>query len=90
MAKKEYRFSKHFLLEKGISVDLAIDCIHTGKKISQNEANKFKSVKEYSRGKLAIVFRESEEYFFIITGYWYERQKRFNWRDLWNVPEGAV
>lgn len=55
---------------------MAISCIHTGKKELEQELNKFKSTKEYRRGKLIVVYREYEEYFFVITAFWNERDRK--------------
>ncbi|MBI5035948.1 hypothetical protein HZC09_01265 [Candidatus Micrarchaeota archaeon] len=67
---KEFLFSKHYEEDKDIDVDLAIDCVHTGKKSLDEEPNKFKSKKKYRKGELIIVYREYEDYFFVITAFW--------------------
>jgi len=67
---KEFLFSKHYREEKDIDVELAIDCIHTGKRALDEEPNKFKARKKYRRGELVVVYREYDEYYFVITAFW--------------------
>ncbi len=67
---KEFLFSKHYREEKDIEVELAIDCINTGKKVLGEEPNKFKARKKYRRGELIAVYREYEDYYFVITAFW--------------------
>jgi|GEM_PF-1330616 len=70
---KEFLFSKHYREDKDIDIELAVDCVHTGKKVLDEEPNKFKSTKKYRRGELRVVYREYAEYYFIITAYWNNR-----------------
>ncbi|MBI3588193.1 DUF4258 domain-containing protein [Candidatus Micrarchaeota archaeon] len=73
---KEFLFSKHYREDKDIEVELAIECIHTGRRENEGEPNKFKSAKKYKRGELTAVYREYEDYFFVITAYWNTRGGR--------------
>ena len=67
---KDFLFSKHYEEDKDIDVGLAVDCIHTGKKKVLNESKKFKSIKKYRKGELNVVYREYDDYIFIITAFW--------------------
>lgn len=67
---KEFIFSRHYHEDKDIDVELAVDCIHTGKKELDEEPNKFKSRKTYRRGELIVIYREFEDRYFVITAYW--------------------
>jgi len=73
---KEFLFSKHYREDKEIDVELAVDCIHTGKKELNKEPNKFKSIKKYRRGELIVIYREYEDYYFVITAFWNVRSKK--------------
>ena len=73
---KESLFSKHYREDKEIDVELAIDCIHTGKKTLDEEPNKFKALKKYRRGELIVVYKEFDEYFFVITAFWNKRGEK--------------
>ncbi|NYZ78162.1 hypothetical protein H0N96_02050 [Candidatus Micrarchaeota archaeon] len=73
---KEFLFSKHYREDKEIDVELAVDCIHTGKKELNEEPNKFKSMKDYRRGKLIVIYREYEEYYFVVTAFWNVQSKK--------------
>ncbi len=70
---EDFIFSKHYREDKDIDVELTVDCIHTGKRSLEEEPNKFKSVKKFRRGELIAVFREYEDYFFVITAFWNTR-----------------
>ena len=70
---KELLFSRHYREDKDIDVELAVDCIHTGRRSSGGEPNKFKATKKYRHGELIVVFREYEEYRFVITAFWNKR-----------------
>lgn len=74
--KKEFIFSKHYREDKDIDVSLAIDCVHTGKKVLDEAPNKFKSAKKYKKGELIVVYREYEDYFFVVTAFWNVRGER--------------
>jgi len=76
MPAREFIFSKHYKEDKDIDVELAMDCVHTGKKTLDQEPNKFKSEKKYRAGELAVIYREYEEYFFVITAYWNLRGRK--------------
>ncbi len=67
---KEFLFSKHYREDKDIDVDLAIDCVHMGKRVLEEEPNKFKAQKKYRKGDLFVVFREYGDYYFVITAFW--------------------
>ena len=73
---KEVLFSDHYRKDKDIDTDLAADCVHCGKKSLDGEPNKFKSIKKYRKGELIAVYREYDEYFFIITAFWNERGRK--------------
>ncbi len=73
---KDFLFSKHYKEDKDIAVELAIDCIHTGKKIQDGEPNKFKSAKKYRKGELITIYREYDEYYFVITAFWNVRGEK--------------
>lgn len=70
---KEFVYSRHYTEDKEAEADFVIDCVHTGKKKLDAEPNKFKSVKSYCRGDLVVVYKEYDEYFFIITAFWNRR-----------------
>ena len=73
---KEFLFSDHYRKDKDIDVGLSADCVHCGKKSLDGESNKFKSIKKYKKGELIVVYREYDEYFFIITAFWNERGRK--------------
>ena len=70
MGKREFVFSKHYREDKDIDTSLAIDCVNTGKKQREREAKKFKSRKKYRKGELVVVYRDFEDYVFVITAFW--------------------
>lgn len=70
MAKKEFIFSKHYKEDKNIDVELAADCVSTGKKELDAEPNKFRAVKKYRRGELKVIFRDCGDYFFVVSTSW--------------------
>lgn len=74
--KKDFLFSKHYREDKEIETELAIDCVHTGKKELDEEPDKFKSRKKYDGRELIVVYREYEDYYFVITAFWNERKSR--------------
>ena len=76
MPTREFIFSKHYKEDKDIDVELATDCIHTGKKALEQEPNKFKSTKKYRAGELVTIYREYDGYYFVITAYWNVRGKK--------------
>ena len=57
---KEFLFSKHYKEGKDIDTELAIQCIHTGKKTLDEEPNKFKSRKKYRCGELIVIYEHFE------------------------------
>ena len=67
---KPFVFSKHYREDKDIDVDLAKDCVHHGRKEAEKERGKFKSSKRFRKGELAVIYREFDEYYFVITAYW--------------------
>lgn len=73
---KEFLFSKHYKEDKDIEAQLAIDCIHCGSKKPDVEQGKFKAMKKYRKGELIVVFREYEEYYFVITAFWNKRGEK--------------
>ncbi len=73
MAKKECLFSRHYKEDKNIDTSLAEDWIHTGRKEKQTETEKFISRKKYRKSELIVVYRELEDYIFVITAFWNER-----------------
>lgn len=73
---REFIFSKHYQEDKDIDVDLAKDCVNTGRREREKEESKFKSSKKYRRGELIVVYRDYEEYIFVITAFWNERKTR--------------
>lgn len=74
--KRDFLFSKHYREDKEIDSELAIDCIHTGTRELDDAPDKFKSRKKYKRGELIVVYREYEEYYFVITAFWNARGTR--------------
>ena len=74
--KKEFVFSKHYGEDKDIEVEIAVDCVHTGKRVLDGEPNKFKARKKYRKGELIVVYREYEDYFFVITAFWNVRGEK--------------
>ncbi|HII54092.1 hypothetical protein COT30_04595 [Candidatus Micrarchaeota archaeon CG08_land_8_20_14_0_20_49_17] len=67
---KEFLFSKHYQEDKDIDTELTINCIYTGKRMLDEEPNKFKSRKKYRCGELIVVYREYGDYYFVITAFW--------------------
>lgn len=57
------------MLDKRIPKDLAKDCIYTGKVEKKNFGKRLSS-KKYRRGELVVVWKQEEEVYFVITGYW--------------------
>ncbi|MBI5636040.1 hypothetical protein HY993_03715 [Candidatus Micrarchaeota archaeon] len=73
---REFVFSKHYREDKDIDVELAVDCVNTGKKQFDEEPDKFKAVKKYRRGELITVYRDYGEYVFVITAFWNNRGRK--------------
>ncbi|MBI5225992.1 hypothetical protein HY994_01995 [Candidatus Micrarchaeota archaeon] len=70
MVPREFSFSRHFQHDKDVEIDLAKDCVHTGKKERQHEADKFIARKKYRKGELIVVYKELDDRTFIITAFW--------------------
>ena len=70
MSRKEFIFSRHYREDKDIDVSLTKDCVHTGKKELVEEQRKFKARKKYRKRELIVVYKDFEEYFFVITAFW--------------------
>ena len=70
MAGKPFIFSKHYRDVKDIEVDLAKDCVFHGRRAPESEVGKFKNSKKYRKGELVVVYREFDDYYFVITAYW--------------------
>ena len=78
--RKGFIFSKHYREDKDIEKDLAKGCIHTGKKELDEAPNKYKSRKKYRKGELIVVYREYDDYFFVITAFWNVRGGKHEFR----------
>ncbi len=74
---KKFIFSRHYREDKKIEESLAIDCTHTGRKELEEEPNKFKAVKRYEKGELIVIYREYDDYFFVITAFWNNWGKKY-------------
>ncbi|PIO06518.1 hypothetical protein COT29_00605 [Candidatus Micrarchaeota archaeon CG08_land_8_20_14_0_20_59_11] len=70
---KPFIFSKHYREDKDIDVDMARDCVNTGRKRLDGEPDKFKAIKKYRKGELVVVFRDDGECIFVITAFWNKR-----------------
>lgn len=73
---REFVFSRHYREDKNIDVDLAKDCVNTGRRESEREENKFRSAKKYRKGELAVIYQDYGDYVFVITAFWNERKTR--------------
>lgn len=75
MLKKDFAFSKHYREDEDVCVELAMDCVNTGKKSPEQPPDKFKARRQYRLGELTVIYRDYGEYFFVITAFWNERRK---------------
>ncbi|MDO8339608.1 MAG: hypothetical protein Q7T16_03035 [Candidatus Burarchaeum sp.] len=74
--KKEFLFSRHYREDRDIDVELATDCVHTGKKEKERGENKLRARKKFKRGELIVVYRDYGEYYFVITAFWNKRGEK--------------
>ena len=72
MNRKKYVFSLHFMEKKEVGEELAIDCLHHGRRKVIGK-NKVRSLKSYIAGELVVIWRELDGKYFIITAFWNQR-----------------
>jgi len=70
LVPQEFSFSRHFYEDKDVEIELAKDCIHSGRKEKQTEPKKFIARKKYRKGELIVVYKELEDRTFVITAFW--------------------